>query len=138
MKKILFLALLLIVACETTNDSDTVKIFKCLLIDSDVTYNYINNLVDAVDKNDPVKLASVFSTIYPAIAAEYVRCKTATNGKVFAKTEEIQDAPFQNIPKIILKIVIKYVLPVLKKLGINLAEICKKVFPDLPWCELFA
>ena len=138
MKKILFLALVLIAACETTNDSDTVKIFKCLLIDSDVTYNYINNLVDAVEKNDAVKLATVFSTIYPAIGAEYVRCKTASNGEVVLKTVEKEEDPLQNIFKKILKIVKQYVLPILKELGINLADICKKVFPDLPLCDLIA
>ena len=138
MKKILFLALLLIVACETINDSDTVKIFKCMLIDSDVTYKYINNLVDAVEKNDAVKLASVFSTIYPAIGAEYVRCKTASNGEVVLKTVEKEEDPLQNIFKKILKIVKQYVLPILKELGINLVDVCKKVFPDLPLCDLIA
>ena len=138
MKKILFLSLLLIVACETTNDSDMVKVFKCLLLDSDVTYNHINNLIDAVEKKDPIKLASAFSTIYPAITAEYIRCQTATNDERVVKAIEKQDNPLQNIFKNILKIVIKYVLPILKELGINLGEICKKVFPDLPLCELFA
>ena len=138
MKKILFLALVLIAACETTNDSDTVKIFKCLLIDSDVNYKYVNNLVDAVEKNDAVKLASVFSTIYPAIGAEYVRCKTASNGEVVLKIIEKEEDPLQNIFKKILKIVKQYVLPILKELGINLADICNMVFPDLPLCDLIA
>ena len=138
MKKFLFLALILIASCEEINDSEsTIKFFKCLLLDSDVTYNYINSLVDAVEKNDPVKLAAVFSTIYPAIGTEAVKCKAKSNGEQEVKAVEKVKEDKIDILALILKLVKQYVVPFLKKLGIELGPICKMVFPKSQICELF-
>ena len=140
MKKFLFLALLLIISCESSNDSErTIKIYKCLLLDSDVTTNYITDLVDAVKAQDALKLASVFSTIYPAIGAEYIRCQNSVGIKSVRKEEEQKeekDEQTTNIFEMLLKLFKQYVLPMIKELGQYLAKLCKKAFPESNLCDL--
>ena len=137
MKKFLFLVLFLVVASQSTTDSEsTINLFKCLLLDSDVTYNQINSLVEAVTTMDPAKLVSAFTTMYPAISAEVKRCKGETSEEIVVKTEENKNAPTQDIFGKLLKLFTQYFLPILKNLGINLTQICKMIFPDLAYCDI--
>ena len=136
MKKFLFFVLFLVVSIKSTTDSDsTIYLFKCLLLDSDVTYNHINSFVEAITTMDPAKLISEFTTMYPAISAEVVRCETQTNEEIVVKTEEKKNALTQDIYGKILELFTQYVLPILKNLGIDLAQICKEIFPDLAFCD---
>ena len=137
MKKFLFLALILIVTCEAIKDDseNTVEIYKCLLLDSDVTFNYINSLIDAVEKMDAVKLASLFVTIYPAIGAEFIRCKTQT--KEVINLEGVKEKAKINIIELIIKVVKEYLIPIIKKIIANFADLCKMFFPESPICDLF-
>ena len=137
MKKFLFLSLLLIISSQTLTDSqDTIKFFKCLLLDSDVVFNHLSPLVEALLKMDPAKLITEFTTIYQDISAEVERCKTPTSEKPVVKPEQKKTAPTQNIYGNIMKLFIQYVLPILKTLGIDLTQICKMIFPDLPFCDV--
>ena len=157
MKKFLFIALLLIVSCETISDSEsTIKLFKCLLLDSDVTYNHLNNLVEAVKTMDPVKLANVFSTLYPAISIEVARCQKESANENIAKPEVVEEVVKEEIKEekkeekkeeekkdsdfiqMIWKLFIQYALPFLKTLGLDLAGICKMFFPDSFYCDLLS
>ena len=153
MKKFLFIALLLIVSCETISDSEsTIKLFKCLLLDSDVTYNHLNNLVEAVKTMDPVKLANVFSTIYPAISSEVARCQKEATNEIIAKPEVVEEVVKEekkeekkeeekkdsDFIQMIWKLFIQYALPFLKTLGLDLAGICKMFFPDSFYCDLLS
>ena len=149
MKKFLFIALLLIVSCETISDSEsTIKLFKCLLLDSDVTYNHLNNLVEAVKTMDPVKLANVFSTIYPAISIEVARCQKESANENIAKPEVVEEVVKEekkeeekkdsDFIQMIWKLFIQYALPFLKTLGLDLAGICKMFFPDSFYCDLLS
>ena len=123
MKKFLFLALLLIISCESSNDSErTIKIYKCLLLDSDVTTNYITDLVDAVKAQDALKLVSVFSGIKSVRKEE--------------EQKEEKDEQTINIFEMLLKLFKQYVLPMIKELGQYLAKLCKKVFPESNLCDL--
>ena len=136
MKKFLFLALILIISCEALKDDSekTIPLYKCLLLDSDVTYNYINSLINAVEKNDPVKLASLFTTIYPAIGAEFIRCETQKNEEV--NLEGVKEKAKINIIELIIKVIKEYVIPIIKKIIANFADLCKMVFPESPICDL--
>ena len=135
MKKFLFIALFLIISCESTTDSEsTIKVFKCLLIDSDVTYNYINDLVEAVKSLDAVKLVNTFTTIYPAIKSEVERCKKEVGTEIKLK-EGKETTSSSDILPMILKILTKYVIPFLKENGINLGEICKMILPESKICK---
>ena len=137
MKKFLFLVLFLVVTTQSNTESEsTISLFKCLLLDSDVTYNHINSLVEAITTMDPAKLISAFTTMYPAISAEVKRCKGETNEEIVVKSEEKKNAPTQDIFGKLLKLFTQYVLPILKNLGINLTQICKMIFPDLAYCDI--
>ena len=137
MKKFIFFALILLISCQSTSESEnTINLFKCLLLDSDVTYNYLNDIVEAVKSLDPIKLVNTFTTIYPAIKSEYDRCKKETSNEIEIKEKEIEKAPSSDILSMILKILTKYVIPFLKKHGIDLGEICKMILPDSPICKL--
>ena len=137
MKKFLFLVLFLVVTTQSNTESEsTISLFKCLLLDSDVTYNHINSLVEAITMMDPAKLISAFTTMYPAISAEVKRCKGETSEEIVVKTEENKNAPTQDIFGKLLKLFTQYVLPILKNLGINLTQICKMIFPDLAYCDI--
>ena len=137
MKKFLFLVLFLVVTTQSNTESEsTISLFKCLLLDSDVTYNHINSLVEAITTMDPAKLISAFTTIYPAISAEVKRCKGETSEEIVVKSEEKKNAPTQDIFGKLLKLFTQYVLPILKNLGINLTQICKMIFPDLAYCDI--
>ena len=137
MKKFLFLVLFLVVTTQSNTESEsTISLFKCLLLDSDVTYNHINSLVEAITTMDPAKLISAFTTIYPAISAEVKRCKGETSEEIVVKSEEKKIAPTQDIFGKLLKLFTQYVLPILKNLGINLTQICKMIFPDLVYCDI--
>lgn len=149
MKKFLFLALFLVISCETTptvqDSASTIKFFKCLLLDSDVTFKYLEELVEAVKTMDPVKLVNVFTTIYPAIAAEVARCKKESINEIVEKpVEEVvekkevkeEKAPKNDLLKTLWKLFVQYVLPFLKTLGINLVDICKMILPDSFYCDL--
>ena len=137
MKKFLFLVLFLVVTTQSNTESEsTISFFKCLLLDSDVTYNHINSLVEAITTMDPAKLISAFTTMYPAISAEVKRCKGETSEEIVVKSEEKKIAPTQDIFGKLLKLFTQYVLPILKNLGINLTQICKMIFPDLAYCDI--
>ena len=137
MKKFLFLVLFLVVTTQSNTESEsTISLFKCLLLDSDVTYNHINSLVEAIATMDPAKLISAFTTMYPAISAEVKRCKGETSEEIVVKSEEKKNAPTQDIFGKLLKLFTQYVLPILKNLGINLTQICKMIFPDLAYCDI--
>ena len=137
MKKFLFLVLFLVVTIQSNTESEsTISLFKCLLLDSDVTYNHINSLVEAITTMDPAKLISAFTTMYPAISAEVKRCKGETSEEIVVKSEEKKNAPTQDIFGKLLKLFTQYVLPILKNLGINLTQICKMIFPDLAYCDI--
>ena len=137
MKKFLFLVLFLVVTTQSNTESEsTISLFKCLLLDSDVTYNHINSLVEAITTMDPAKLISAFTTMYPAISAEVKRCKRETSEEIVVKSEEKKNTPTQDIFGKLLKLFTQYVLPILKNLGINLTQICKMIFPDLVYCDI--
>ena len=137
MKKFLFLVLFLVVTTQSNTESEsTISLFKCLLLNSDVTYNHINSLVEAITTMDPAKLISAFTTMYPAISAEVKRCKGETSEEIVVKSEEKKNAPTQDIFGKLLKLFTQYVLPILKNLGINLTQICKMIFPDLAYCDI--
>ena len=137
MKKFLFLVLFLVVTTQSNTESEsTISLFKCLLLDSDVTYNHINSLVEAITTMDPAKLISAFTTMYPAISAEVKRCKGETSEEIVVKSEEKKNAPTQDIFGKLLKLFTQYILPILKNLGINLTQICKMIFPDLAYCDI--
>ena len=137
MKKFLFLVLFLVVTTQSNTESEsTISLFKCLLLDSDVTYNHINSLVEAITTMDPAKLISAFTTMYPAISAEVKRCKGETSEEIVVKSKVKKNAPTQDIFGKLLKLFTQYVLPFLKNLGINLTQICKMLFPDLAYCDI--
>ena len=144
MKSILFVTLLLLISCESiqeSNDSDVVSFYKCLLLDSDVVYNQINSLVEAIKSLDPVKLTTTFTTIVPVISAEVVKCKAKQ--VLFRKlsTEE-EEQPVKktsgkaNFFKALLKAVTTYLMPFLKNIGVDLKKICQDAFPDVFICDL--
>ena len=144
MKSILFVTLLLIISCENiqeSNDSDVVSFYKCLLLDSDVVYNQINSLVEAIKSLDPVKLTNTFTTIVPVITAEVTKCKAKQILFRKLSTEE-EEQPVKktsgkvNFFKALLKAVTTYLLPFLKNIGVDLKKICKDAFPDVFICDL--
>ena len=51
MKAILFITLFMLVSLETTEQSSDVDFYKCLLLDSDVVFNHLNSLVEAILSN---------------------------------------------------------------------------------------
>ena len=145
MKSILFISLLLLISCEEiqdTNDSDVVSFYKCLLLDSDVVYNQINSLVEAIKSLDPVKLTTTFTTMVPVITAEVTRCKskqlffrklsTEEEEKTVTKTSSGKADFF----KALLKAVTTYLIPFLQKIGVDLKGVCKDAFPDVFICDL--
>lgn len=146
MKSILFITLLLLISCESiqeSNDSDVVSFYKCLLLDSDVVYNQINSLVEAIKSLDPIKLTTTFTTIVPVISAEVTKCKAKQ--VLFRKlsTEEEEEKTVKKTSsgkadffKAILKAVTTYLMPFLKNIGIDLKGICKDAFPDVFICDL--
>ena len=146
MKKFLFLALFLIISSQESNSEDTIKLFKCLLLDSNVVYDHVNSLVQAVETMDPAKLVTTFTTIYPAISAEVIRCSTGKNELAMKKEEKEEETKVvkmeekksssSDFPITILKLIAQYVVPILKKFGINLSSICKMIFPDLVYCDI--
>ncbi len=147
MKSILFLALLLVISCEEiqdSNDSDIISFYKCLLLDSDVVYNQINALVEAIKTLDPIKLTTTFTTIVPIISAEVTKCKAKQILFRKLSTEE-EDLPVKKTSggsgatdffKALLKAVTKYLIPFLNKIGVDLKGICKEAFPDVFICDL--
>ena len=144
MKSILFITLLLVISCESiqeSSDNDVVSFYKCLLLDSDVVYNQINNLVEAIKSLDPIKLTTTFTTIVPIISAEVTRCKL--NQVLFRKLSTEDEQPVKNTSsgkanffKALLKAVTTYLMPFLKNIGIDLKKICKDAFPDVFICDL--
>ena len=153
MKTILFLALLLFISNQEISDTEsTIKIFKCLLLDSNVVHDQVNSLVEALQTLDPLKLVSTFTTIYPAITAEVIRCteknelpELKEEEKVEEKKEEKkeekeevkeEEPPSYNFIGTILKLIAQYLVPILKQFGINLSSVCKMIFPKLVYCDL--
>ena len=147
MKTILFLALLLFISNQEISDTEsTIKLFKCLLLDSNVVHDQVNSLVEALQTLDPLKLVSTFTTIYPAISAEVIRCSTGKNELAEKKEEKEEETKVlkmeekksssSDFPMTLLKLIAQYVVPILKKFGINLSSICKMIFPDLVYCDL--
>ena len=157
MKTILFLALLLFISNQEISDTEsTIKIFKCLLLDSNVVYDQVNSLVEALQTLDPLKLVSTFTTIYPAITAEVIRCTEKNElpelkeeekveekkevekeeEKEEVKEEKKEEPPSYNFIGTILKLIAQYLVPILKQFGINLSSVCKMIFPKLVYCDL--
>ncbi len=156
MKTILFLALLLFISNQEISDTEsTIKIFKCLLLDSNVVHDQVNSLVEALQTLDPLKLVSTFTTIYPVITAEVIRCteknelpELKEEEKVEEKKEEKKEEkeevkeekevepPSYNFIGTILKLIAQYLVPILKQFGINLSSVCKMIFPKLVYCDL--
>ena len=157
MKTILFLALLLFISNQEISDTEsTIKIFKCLLLDSNVVHDQVNSLVEALQTLDPLKLVSTFTTIYPAITAEVIRCTEKNElpelkeeekveekkevekeeEKEEVKEEKKEEPPSYNFIGTILKLIAQYLVPILKQFGINLSSVCKMIFPKLVYCDL--
>ena len=156
MKTILFLALLLFISNQEISDTEsTIKIFKCLLLDSNVVHDQVNSLVEALQTLDPLKLVSTFTTIYPAITAEVIRCteknelpelkeeekveekkEEKKEEKEEVKEEKKEEPPSYNFIGTILKLIAQYLVPILKQFGINLSSVCKMIFPKLVYCDL--
>ena len=157
MKTVLFLALLLFISNQEISDTEsTIKIFKCLLLDSNVVYDQVNSLVEALQTLDPLKLVSTFTTIYPAISAEVIRCTEKNElpelkeeekveekkevkkeeEKEEVKEEKKEEPPSYNFIGTILKLIAQYLVPILKQFGINLSSVCKMIFPKLVYCDL--
>ena len=157
MKTVLFLALLLFISNHEISDTEsTIKIFKCLLLDSNVVYDQVNSLVEALQTLDPLKLVSTFTTIYPAITAEVIRCTEKNElpelkeeekveekkevkkeeEKEEVKEEKKEEPPSYNFIGTILKLIAQYLVPILKQFGINLSSVCKMIFPKLVYCDL--
>ena len=157
MKTVLFLALLLFISNQEISDTEsTIKIFKCLLLDSNVVHDQVNSLVEALQTLDPLKLVSTFTTIYPAISAEVIRCteknelpelkeeEKVEEKKEVKKEEEKEEKeevkeeepPSYNFIGTILKLIAQYLVPILKQFGINLSSVCKMIFPKLVYCDL--
>ena len=157
MKTILFLALLLFISNHEISDTEsTIKIFKCLLLDSNVVHDQVNSLVEALQTLDPLKLVSTFTTIYPAITAEVIRCTEKNElpelkeeekveekkevkkeeEKEEVKEEKKEEPPSYNFIGTILKLIAQYLVPILKQFGINLSSVCKMIFPKLVYCDL--
>ena len=157
MKTILFLALLLFISNQEISDTEsTIKLFKCLLLDSNVVHDQVNSLVEALQTLDPLKLVSTFTTIYPAITAEVIRCTEKNElpelkeeekveekkevekeeEKEEVKEEKKEEPPSYNFIGTILKLIAQYLVPILKQFGINLSSVCKMIFPKLVYCDL--
>ena len=156
MKTVLFLALLLFISNQEISDTEsTIKIFKCLLLDSNVVHDQVNSLVEALQTLDPLKLVSTFTTIYPAISAEVIRCteknelpelkeeekveekkEEKKEEKEEVKEEKKEEPPSYNFIGTILKLIAQYLVPILKQFGINLSSVCKMIFPKLVYCDL--
>ena len=156
MKTVLFLALLLFISNQEISDTEsTIKIFKCLLLDSNVVHDQVNSLVEALQTLDPLKLVSTFTTIYPAISAEVIRCtekneipelkeeekkedkkEEKKEEKEEVKEEKEVEPPSYNFIGTILKLIAQYLVPILKQFGINLSSVCKMIFPKLVYCDL--
>ena len=157
MKTVLFLTLLLFISNQEISDTEsTIKIFKCLLLDSNVVHDQVNSLVEALQTLDPLKLVSTFTTIYPAITAEVIRCteknelpelkeeEKVEEKKEVKKEEEKEEVkeekevepPSYNFIGTILKLIAQYLVPILKQFGINLSSVCKMIFPKLVYCDL--
>ena len=146
MKAILFITLFMLVSLETTEQSSDVDFYKCLLLDSDVVFNHLNSLVEAIKTLDPVKLVASFTSIYPAIVLEVNRCRKEVSknneGNSLRKLSEenIQEkspgSAMTNLFKALLKAVTQYFEPFLKKIGVDLKGICKDAFSDVFICDL--
>ena len=157
MKTVLFLALLLFISNQEISDTEsTIKIFKCLLLDSNVVHDQVNSLVEALQTLDPLKLVSTFTTIYPAITAEVIRCTKKNELKELKEEEKVEEKkevkkeeekeevkeekkeepPSYNFIGTILKLIAQYLVPILKQFGINLSSVCKMIFPKLVYCDL--
>ena len=124
MKSILFITLIIFISFPAeTKSNDVVDFYKCLLLDSDVVYNNINDLVDAVLTLDPVKLITSFSTIYPVIAAEVARCsfivRRRSNNAIL---KVIKNSSFSDFIKELFEFASTYITPFLKKLLLELKK----------------
>ena len=148
MKSLLFIALFLLISCESTESSDVVDFYKCLLLDSDVVYNHINSFVEAIKSLDPIKFAESFSTIYPAIGLEVTRCELEVklkkkNHNIFLRrANEVENtnneggSTMKALFSALLKAFLSFVNPTLKSLGIDIKNICQKEFTDSFLCDL--
>ena len=141
MKSIILFALIFLISCESTEDSNTiVDFYKCLLLDSDTVYNDLNTLFESIKSLDPVKFATTFTSIYPAIMMEVNRCKKELNivddnKATLRKTSEDSNAAIDFIFKVI-EIINTYVVPFLKQLGIDFKGLCNQFLPDSFVCML--
>ena len=147
MKSLLFIALFLLISCESTESKDVVDFYKCLLLDSDTVYNHINSLVESVKTLDPIKFSESFSTVYSAIGLEVTRCKLQVklnknkNGINLRIANEVENtneggSTMKALFSALLKAFLSFVNPTLKSLGINIKNICQKEFTDSFLCDL--
>ena len=148
MKSLLFIALFLLISCESTESKDTVAFYKCLLLDSDVVYNHINSFVEAIKTLDPIKFAESFSTIYAAIGVEVTRCKLEVKQNkndediILKSTNEVENtnkneggSTMKALFSALLKAFLSFVNPILESLGIDIKNICQKEFTDGFLCD---
>ena len=141
MKSLILFVLIFLISCESTEDSNTtVDFYKCLLLDSDTVYNDLNTLFESIKSLDPVKFATTFTSIYPAIIMEVNRCKKELNivddnKATLRKTSEDSNAAIDFIFKVI-EIINTYVVPFLKQLGIDFKGLCNQFLPDSFVCML--
>ena len=141
MKSLILFVLIFLISCESTEDSNTtVDFYKCLLLDSDTVYNDLNTLFESIKSLDPVKFATTFTSIYPAIMIEVNRCKKELNivddnKAELRKTSEDSNAALDFIFKVI-EILNTYVVPFLKTLGIDFKGLCNQYLPDSFVCML--
>ena len=141
MKSLILFVLIFLISCESTEDSNTtVNFYKCLLLDSDTVYNDLNTLFESIKSLDPVKFATTFTSIYPAIIMEVNRCKKELNivddnKATLRKTSEDSNAAIDFIFKVI-EIINTYVVPFLKQLGIDFKGLCNQFLPDSFVCML--
>ena len=77
---------------------------------------------------------------------EVIRCSTGKNELAEKKEEKEEETKVvkmeekksssSDFPMTLLKLIAQYVVPILKKFGINLSSICKMIFPDLVYCDI--
>ena len=141
MKTLILFALIFLISCESTEDSNTtIDFYKCLLLDSDTVFNDLNSLFESIITLDAGKFAKAFTSIYPAIVVEVNRCSKEVKEKkddevVLKSSNEGSNLPIDFIFKI-LNIVNTYVIPFLKQLGIDLKGLCNQFLPDSFICLL--
>ena len=71
MKAILFVLLLAVIFCETTND--TIDIVTCVLR-SDVLFKAVAQIIEAVRSGDTASIITTLLSLYAPVVAEVKKC----------------------------------------------------------------